>query len=118
MEQLVSILNLLANGVALIGGAIMMVGVVVCFFRLACVELAALRKVDVEHDRLTLRHHLGYSILLGLEFLIVADVLRTIIHPGWEELLALGIVVVIRTVISVTLNWELSRVDQVKDEHP
>jgi len=118
MERLVGILNMLANGVALIGGAIMMVGVVVCIFRLARVELAALGKVDVEHDRLTLRHHLGYSILLGLEFLVVADVLRTVIHPGWEELHALGIVVAIRTVISVTLNWELSRVDKVKDEHP
>lgn len=118
MERLVGILNLLANGVALIGGAIMMVGVIVCVYRLACVELAALAKVDVEHDRLTLRHHLGFSILLGLEFLVVADVLRTVIHPGWEELHALGIVVAIRTVISVTLNWELSRVDKVKDEHP
>lgn len=118
MERLVSILDLLANGVALIGGAIMMGGVIAGLYRLACVELATIRKIDVEHDRLTLRHHLGYSILLGLEFLVVADVLRTIIHPGWEELHALGIVVAIRTVISVTLNWELSRTDKVKDDHP
>lgn len=94
------------------------VGVIVGFYRLVGVEFAALRNADVEHRRLTLRHHLGYHILLGMEFLIVADVLRTIVHPELRELLALGIVVVIRTVISVTLNWELSRVDRVKDEHP
>lgn len=108
----------LADAIALIGGAIMLAGVAVSLYRLVRVEWAAIHKIDVEHDRRTLRHHLGYYILLGLEFLIVADVLRTLIHPGLEELLILGIVVLIRTIISVTLNWELSRVPYVKKEHP
>lgn len=96
----------------------MVVGVVTALYRLVYVEVAALRKTDVEHDRQTLRHHLGYYILLGLEFIVVADLLRTIIHPGREELLVLGVVVLIRTITGVSLNWELGRVEQVKGGHP
>lgn len=118
MEALNPYLNLIADMVALFGGMIMLVAVVVTAFRLTRVELAALRKVELAHDRRTLRHHLGYYILLGLEFIVVADILRTIIHPGWEELLVLGTVVLIRTIVSVTLNWELSRVQHIEEEHP
>lgn len=107
-----------ANVVALIGGAIMLAGVVSALYRLARIEIGLLRKMDVRHDRRTLRHHLGYYILLGLEFLIAADILRTLIHPGMEELTTLGVVVVIRTMISVSLNWELGRTEEVKEDHP
>jgi uncharacterized membrane protein len=96
----------------------MTAGVMISIYRLACVELASFRKINVEHDRRILRHHLGYYILLGLEFIVVADVLQTIIHPGLDEIFMLGVVVLIRTVIGVTLNWELSRTEQIKEEHP
>ncbi|CAN5460911.1 DUF1622 domain-containing protein [soil metagenome] len=118
MDWLILALNTLANGVALTGGAIILGGAIVALYRLGCVEWAAFRKVDVEHDRQSLRHHLGYYILLGLEFIVVADILRTLVHPGREELLTLAAVVLIRTVISVTLNWELSRGEDVEDRHP
>ncbi len=111
-------LNGLADAIALMGGAIMLVGIAVSLYRLVRVEWAAVHEVPVEHDRRTLRLHLGYYILLGLEFIVVADVLRTLIHPGLEELLILGVVVLIRTIISVTLHWELSRVPHVEEEHP
>jgi uncharacterized membrane protein len=118
MEALTPFLKFVADVIALIGGGIMVGGAMVSFGRLGQVEWAALRKRSVEGDRRTLRNHLGYYILLGLEFIVVADVLRTILHPGWEELLILGAVVLIRTVISVTLNWELSRTEEVRGAHP
>lgn len=118
METLEPVLSGIANLVALVGGAIILGGVVSALYRLLRVEFALLRKVDLQHDRRTLRHHFGYYILLGLEFLIAADILRTLIHPGVEELITLGVVVLIRTMISVTLNWELSRVEEVREDHP
>lgn len=111
-------LNGLADAIALIGGAIMLAGIAASLYRLVRVEWAAIQKISVEHDRRTLRLHLGYYILLGLEFIVVADLLRTLIHPGLDELLVLGIVVVIRTIISVTLHWELSRVPHIEEQHP
>jgi uncharacterized membrane protein len=118
MEGIGPVLNLIADGIAVIGGLVILIGVVTATYRLIRIEIGALRKIDRVHDRQTLRHHFGYYILLGLEFLIAADVLRTLIHPGIEELITLGVIVFIRTVISLTLNWELSRADNVKDDHP
>lgn len=118
MEAVESVVTYISHAIALVGGAIIFIGVATAFYRLILIEIAGLRKVDVEHDRQTLRHHFGYYILLGLEFLIAADVLLTIVNPGMEELLTLGTIVVIRTLISVALNWELSRAEHVKGDHP
>ena len=54
-----------------------------------------------------LRNHLGSYLLLGLEFLIAADIIKTIQRPTLEEMAILGSIVVIRTVISYSLNREM-----------
>ena len=60
-------------------------------------------------DRNTLRMDLGYYLLLGLEFLVAADIIETLLAPDLEHVLILGAIVVIRTVISFSLNWELKQ---------
>jgi uncharacterized membrane protein len=55
------------------------------------------------------RGGLGQYLLLGLELLVAADVLETILTPSLDHVLALAGVVVIRTVIGFSLNWELER---------
>lgn len=54
-----------------------------------------------------MRWDLGFHLLLGLEFLIAADIIRTIVHPSLQELAILGSLVAIRTVISYFLNKEI-----------
>ena len=55
-----------------------------------------------------LRRNLGRSILLGLEVLIVADIVRTIIvDPTIESVAVLGIIVVIRILLSFALEVEI-----------
>ena len=54
------------------------------------------------------RSTLGRAILLGLEFLVAADIIETLSAPTLEHLAILGGIVLIRTVISFSLNWELS----------
>lgn len=66
------------------------------------------RKGGTEHHRSELRAGLAYFILLGLELLIVADIIETIVAPDFDHVLTLGVIVVIRTVISFSLNWELA----------
>ena len=51
---------------------------------------------------------LGYYLLLGLEFLIAADIINTLVRPTPQDLLVLGAIVAIRTVISYSLNTELA----------
>ena len=55
-----------------------------------------------------LRRNLGRSILLGLEVLIVADIVRTIvIDQTFESVTVLGIVVLIRILLSFSLEVEM-----------
>jgi uncharacterized membrane protein len=54
------------------------------------------------------RANLGRAILLGLELLVAADIVSTVAAPlTLETVLALGLVVLIRTVLSVSLEVEI-----------
>ncbi|WP_373046752.1 DUF1622 domain-containing protein [Vulgatibacter sp.] len=54
------------------------------------------------------RRFLGHAILLGLEFLVAADIIRTVSHiPSIENVLTLAMIVLIRTFLSFTLEVEL-----------
>jgi uncharacterized membrane protein len=58
-----------------------------------------------------LRTTLGGAILLGLEVLVAADLVRTITSkPSLEDALILGIIVVIRTVLSLSIQIEIEGV--------
>ena len=55
-----------------------------------------------------LRQNLGRVILLGLEVLIIGDIVRTIIvDPTIESVAVLGMIVVIRIVLSFSLEVEI-----------
>ena len=55
-----------------------------------------------------LRQDLGRGILLGLEILIAADIIRTVaITPTLDGVLVLGVIVLIRTFLSMALQVEL-----------
>lgn len=55
----------------------------------------------------TIRLRLGRVIILGLEFIIAADLIGTTTTPDYYDLGILAIIVVIRTVLSYTLNREI-----------
>jgi len=55
-----------------------------------------------------LRTTLGAAILLGLEVLVAADLIRTITSkPSMEDALILGIIVLIRTILSMSIQIEI-----------
>jgi uncharacterized membrane protein len=57
------------------------------------------------------RQGVGRSILLGLEILIIADIVQTItIDPTLESAATLGIIVVVRVLLSFSLEIELEGV--------
>ena len=54
------------------------------------------------------RQDLGRGILLGLEFLVAADIIRTVaVAPTLESVLVLGLIVLIRTFLSFALQLEV-----------
>ena len=67
--------------------------------------LAARREVDPYRR---LRQDMGRGILLGLELLVAADIIRTVaVDPTLENVLVLGLIVLIRTFLSMALQVEL-----------
>lgn len=56
-----------------------------------------------------LRADLGRAILLGLELLVIADIIGTVaIQPTFQNLGVLAVIVAIRTLLSFTLELEVS----------
>lgn len=53
------------------------------------------------------KNALGTYVLLSLEILIAADIIDSIAKPTWEDIIRLGAIVAIRTVISYFLNKEI-----------
>ena len=56
----------------------------------------------------TYRRQLGRSIILGLEFLIAGDIIRTVVVADTiENVAVLGLIILIRTFLSITLHLEV-----------
>ena len=56
----------------------------------------------------TARQGIGRSVLLGLEVLIIADIVQTItIDPSVQSAITLGLIVLVRTFLSFSLEIEL-----------
>ena len=61
---------------------------------------------DAYHE---LRADLGRAILLGLEFLVIADIIGTVaVEPTLQNLAVLAVIVAIRTLLSFALELEVS----------
>lgn len=64
-----------------------------------------------EESYAVLRRYFGRSILLGLEILVAADLIRTVaVDQSWENVLSLGLIVLIRTFLSFSLEVEMDGV--------
>lgn len=54
-----------------------------------------------------IRLHLGRSLILGLEFIVAADLIGTTTTPDYYSLGMLAIIVAIRTLLTFSINREL-----------
>jgi uncharacterized membrane protein len=99
-------------GVSMLGVLVIILGVLCGVLRFLRYELAAMRGENVDSARRNLRQVLGYYLLLGLEFLIAADIIDTLMKPTTQEVIILGAIVAIRTIVSYSLNSELAHEHQ------
>ncbi len=106
---MVEVLETISHVIAAIGVTVLSWGVLFSAIQMLAIEVRGLRGADVRLERSELRQSLGYYLGLGLEFLIASDIVESILKPSLQELTHLGVIVVIRTVISFSLNWELSQ---------
>ena len=54
------------------------------------------------------------KILIGLEFFVAADLIKSILEPTLQEVIVLAIIVAIRTVLGLSLTREIKELESFK----
>lgn len=86
------------------GVAILVVGSLAAFTSAAI----SYRRIGARQAYESSRRNVGRAILLGLEFLIIADIVMTItVDPTLTSAATLGVIVLVRTFLSFSLEVEL-----------
>ena len=101
------------ESVELVGKAMDTAGVAAIVVGAILAAILAARGLLLRRERQkvysSFRRFLGRSILLGLELLVAADIIRTVaIAPTVESVLVLGGIVLIRTFLSFSLELEIT----------
>lgn len=110
-------LNFLATLISIVSLLIVVYGTLIAFYAFISNELKRFTGKYSPLNIRRLRATLGTYLLLGLEFLIASDILKTVLEPGLNELIILGGIVVLRTVLSIFLNKEIREL-QTEEQQP
>jgi uncharacterized membrane protein len=107
-ETFSQVMDHVAQGFEALGAAVLVVGIVWSFV-LAIVAWRRSGRPGTGY--VALRAAFGGTLLLGLEVLVAADLIRTVaVAPTLDNVLVLGLIVLIRTVLSFSLETEIEGV--------
>jgi uncharacterized membrane protein len=117
MDTLHTLLWILLYAVSGIGVLIVLVGVVEAAWRFLRL------RVDGQegHTHLLLqtdfiRERLGAHLLLGLDFFVAADIIKSTLAPTWENVGILAAIVAIRIALSYFLSREMAQTRRERSE--
>ncbi|HEY6917089.1 MAG TPA: DUF1622 domain-containing protein [Allosphingosinicella sp.] len=103
-DRLMQGIHWVTRGIEVVGIAIIVVGALTALTTF----LRTSRRVRKDARIGDFRSDLGRSVLLGLEFLVAADIVNTVaIQPTIESLIVLAGIVLIRTFLSFSLEVEI-----------
>ncbi|MFN7980192.1 MAG: DUF1622 domain-containing protein [Vicinamibacterales bacterium] len=95
-----------ALAIELLGAVVIVAGVLRVAITRGTVRF--LLKLDEPGAYESYKHQIGRSLLLGLEFLVAGDVVRTVaLEPTLVNVAVLGLLVLVRTFLSWTLTVEI-----------
>ena len=93
-------------GIEILGAVVIFAGVMRVALTRGTVRF--LLKQGQPGDYESYKHEMGRSLLLGLEFLVAADVIRTVaLEPTLGNVSVLGLLVLVRTFLSWTLTVDI-----------
>jgi uncharacterized membrane protein len=99
-------IELIGSAFELAGVAVLVIGSILAFVR-SIVSLIQLRDGPAAYRHLRL--YLGRSIVVGLELLIAADIVRSVaIDPTFTSVGVLALIVLVRTFLSWSLEVEIN----------
>jgi uncharacterized membrane protein len=103
MEKFRQLMEIIGTAVDAVGVFIVAAGALV-----ATARLLVHRAHNTGNYYSSYRQDIGRAILLGLEFLIAGDIIRTVVvAPTVQNVLVLGLIVLIRTFLSLSLQLEI-----------
>jgi uncharacterized membrane protein len=103
MEQFRQLMEIIGTAVDGVGVFIVAAGALV-----ATARLLVHRAHNTGNYYSSYRQDIGRAILLGFEFLIAGDIIRTVVvAPTIQNVLVLGLIVLIRTFLSLSLQLEM-----------
>ena len=100
--------------IEVLAAAILLIGV--ARFLVVAIDTAIRRRDHLSRALQAARLRLGAYILAGLEVLIVADILFTVVNRELQDLVNLAIIAAVRTVISYFLGKELAELREGSDQ--
>jgi uncharacterized membrane protein len=101
----------------IIGIVILFIGFAKGLYMFILLEIDRIRGRKDYDELFSLRNILGTYIIISLDFLIVSDIIHSVISPDTKELINLGIIVVLRTSIGFFLGKELNELrKELKEE--
>ncbi len=102
--QFTEIISVAGYAIEAVGVLVVVIGT--CIASVAFMRTARRLPEGVAYK--TFRRQLGRSIILGLEFLIAGDIIRTVVVADTLENVAiLGLIILMRSFLSVTLHLEV-----------
>ncbi len=107
MKYMEQALEFVAIGADWVGIAILLIGAFKFLPSYVKFEFKSLAGRDCAIQIQNLRLPLGSYILLSLEFMIISDIALSVLNRTLNDLLLLGLLIVIRTAISFFLGLEL-----------
>lgn len=105
MELFVEYLTLLLE---FLGAIVIVVGAVVVFVRFI--------QLPYHEPSTSIRLRLERTLALALEFYLAAEILKTVTVHRPQDLVTLGVIVVLRSVMALLIHWEMRHDMHVLDE--
>ena len=104
-DQLIDIVNYIIRGMEVTGAGLLMLGFIVATFR-------SIRQYIVDRTSFDIKDYrkaLGRVVLIGLEVLVAATILKTIVVDETVQSLSLLVIMVaIRTILGWTMSLEMT----------
>jgi uncharacterized membrane protein len=108
ISNLRAILLYIQHGVSFCGVLIIFFGILIALFRYISLPFYKTPRMDINQIRLSL----GLTLTLGLEFIVAADLIGTTTAPDYYSVGIVASIVLIRTLLSYTLNREINSISQ------
>ncbi len=104
MPSFHQVLLYIQHSISFCGVLVILTGIITALYRYIRYQFIATKITDINAIRL----RLGRNLVLGLEFIVAADLIGTTTAPDYYSVGIVASIVLIRTVLSFSLNHEIN----------